>query len=715
MSVVTVFPDVFAETARELSLDALLDTLRDPPIRTSKMACELFVAARIGDRRTDKNSLRSDENVVEICAITGDYDGEQVTIAVARDRLEAHGVRAAFYTSPSHTSDKPRWRVIAPLSAPFSKEEHTLLAARLNAALGHILARESRTLSQSYYFGRIDGHEYLYVESNGRCIDLVSDLDDLIPPEALASNAVPANQETDAELREAILAGAKGKVYPALLALTARLVGRGMAAADVIATLEGLLDQCEWKERDRKTWQTRRGGLQKMIASAAKKFADPRKRERIVCDALSTGTEMEIAAAFARRSAGSLLYVAGMDWFTNAGQRWQRDEKLARFTLANELCRISGSNAFRRARARIETHKTAAAVVNIARPDLIAVPKDFDCLAHELNTPNGVIDLRYGRMRRRTPNDLFMHCTAVAPSSRSIDGTAFGAFLADITCGDAGLAKFLQSMLGAALFASNALEDHWLAFLIGSGRNGKGTLIEKCAARAMGTYARRIPAEVLLTDDRGTRHPTEIANLVGARLAYASEIDEGRRWNESRLKELSGGDKLSGRFMRQDLFEFTPSHRLVIYANHRPIIQNPDPAFRARLKLVPFNASFVGRENTALAERLAQELPLILGWMVVGAANYWEAGRLADCEAVEAGSSEYFETHATFDAWLDERCYVDPTLEERAKALYADFRNWKQDRGEGVPSMTRWGETMGSRFSRRHSNGVIWTGIGLRP
>jgi putative DNA primase/helicase len=101
-----------------------------------------------------------------------------------------------------------------------------------------------------------------------------------------------------------------------------------------------------------------------------------------------------------------------------------------------------------------------------------------------------------------------------------------------------------------SLFASSALEDHWLAFLVGSGRNGKGTLIEKCAARAMGSYTRRIPAEVLLADDRGTRHPTEIANLVGARLAYASEIDEGRRWNESRLKELSGGDKLSGRFMR---------------------------------------------------------------------------------------------------------------------------------------------------------------------
>ncbi len=426
-------------------------------------------------------------------------------------------------------------------------------------------------------------------------------------------------------------------------------------------------------------------------------------------------TEMEIAATFARRAAGSLLYVAGMDWFTNIGPRWQRDEKLARFTLANELCRSAGQNVRDSARARIETNRTAAAAVNIARPDLIAVPADFDRVPYELNTPDGVIDLRCGTMRPRSPGDKFMHCTAVSPDARGISGTIFAGFLSDITCDDAGLAKFVQRMLGAALFASSSIEDHWLAFLVGLGRNGKGTLIEKCAGRAMGTYARRIPSEVLLADDRGTRHPTEIANLVGARLAYASEIDEGRRWNESRLKELSGGDKLSGRFMRQDLFEFVPSDRLVIYANHRPIIQNPDPAFRARLKLVPFNASFVGREDTTLAERLHVELPIVLGWMITGATDYWEAGRLANCAAVEAASSSYFEMHSTFDAWLEERCYVDPAYEERAKPLYADFKGWKQDRGEGVPSQVRWGETMATRFTKRTSNGVIWCGIGLRP
>src|SRR5688572_18394438 len=99
-----------------------------------------------------------------------------------------------------------------------------------------------------------------------------------------------------------------------------------------------------------------------------------------------TDTEMELAARFVERGTGSLLYVADMDWYQNTGPRWERDKKLARFTLANTLCRVAGNAAKDAARTRIESNKTAAAVVNIARPDLIALPSDFDREPHELNT-----------------------------------------------------------------------------------------------------------------------------------------------------------------------------------------------------------------------------------------------------------------------------------------------------------------------------------------
>jgi putative DNA primase/helicase len=428
-------------------------------------------------------------------------------------------------------------------------------------------------------------------------------------------------------------------------------------------------------------------------------------------------TEDTLALDFTQRFGADYRYVPGWGWLSWGGACWRRDLALCHFDDARKVARHYGDHPEnpRGESRRLASARTVAAIVQLAHADrkLVMLPEAFDRLPYELNTPEAVFDLRDGSSRPRARGEPFMHSTAVAPEFRNIQ--RFAKFIAEITCGDLGLVRFLQQMLGACLFASTALADHWLAFLVGTGRNGKGTLIEQCAARAMGSYARRIPAEVLLADDRGTRHPTEIANLLGVRLAYASEIDEGRRWNESRLKELSGGDKLSGRFMRQDFFEFTPSHRLVIYANHRPTIPNPDAAFRARLKLVPFRADFSGREDTALPDQLADELPLILGWMIAGAADYWEAGRLRSCEAVQEASTAYFDLHSTFEAWIEERCNVAPDLEDRAKRLYDDFAEWKRQRNEGVLSMNRWADMMLTRFARRESHGIIYGGLALRP
>lgn len=143
-----------------------------------------------------------------------------------------------------------------------------------------------------------------------------------------------------------------------------------------------------------------------------------------------------------------------------------------------------------------------------------------------------------------------MHCTAVLPDSRSIEGAVFAGFLHEIACGDAGLARFLQILLRASLFASNALEDHWLAFLIGSGRNGKVTLIEKCAARAMGTCAPPHPRRSAAR--RRSRDATPDRDREPRRGAPRLRQRDRRRpaLEESRLKELPGGDKLSDPFTR---------------------------------------------------------------------------------------------------------------------------------------------------------------------
>jgi hypothetical protein len=118
----TVFPDVHARTARELPLSDLLAVLRDPPHHPEKAACALFVAGTFGERLSEAGAIRNADNLIQISAVVGDYDADVVALDEARERLEAQGVAALLYTSPSHTLEKPRWRVVAPLGAPQSKE-----------------------------------------------------------------------------------------------------------------------------------------------------------------------------------------------------------------------------------------------------------------------------------------------------------------------------------------------------------------------------------------------------------------------------------------------------------------------------------------------------------------------------------------------------------------------------------------------------------------
>lgn len=439
-----------------------------------------------------------------------------------------------------------------------------------------------------------------------------------------------------------------------------------------------------------------------------------------------------LASALRVRMGERIRYVPEWGkWLVYDGTRWARDNA---GIVATEIDKIAREQARAaeddpalgtrpETRARVAravdsaTQRRGGEAIAASASALIVPASKLDVLPHLLNTPSGTLDLRTGELREHRPDDWLTKRTAVAPSSRGIEGSTFAQFLHEVTCGDAGLVAFLRRMLGACLFASHAIADHWLAFLIGTGRNGKGTLVEHCVARAMGDYARRIPSEVLLADDRGSRHPTEIANLQGVRLAYASEIDEGRRWNESRIKELTGGDMLSARFMRRDFFEFRPSHRLVIYANHRPLIENPDVALRSRVKLVPFNASFAGREDTTLPDRLAEELPIVLGWLVAGALDFYEAGALRNCEAVETATGDYFAANSTFDDWTAECCRVGADFEAPAADLYRKWAEWKERRGEGVQSQKRWSEFMrraGFRPFKREGYSW-WAGVGVRP
>jgi hypothetical protein len=177
---ITIFRDLSGARLRVLDLDfeRLADHIGRARTYATKTACRLLKLATFGDRRSNKGSLRHDGNVLEVHGIEGDYDGGEVSLADAQMLLFERSVAAILYTSPSHTADRPRWRVLCPLSRPYPPAERARFVARLNGALGGVLAPESfEPLSQAFFVGRVNGALYETARVRGQPIDLLDDLD----------------------------------------------------------------------------------------------------------------------------------------------------------------------------------------------------------------------------------------------------------------------------------------------------------------------------------------------------------------------------------------------------------------------------------------------------------------------------------------------------------------------------------------------------------
>ena len=229
--------------------------------------------------------------------------------------------------------------------------------------------------------------------------------------------------------------------------------------------------------------------------------------------------------------------------YDDPGQCWRSDGTLLGLDLAREICREAAARCTNKpgslAKA-LGSAQTVAAVERLARADrrLAATTDQWDADPWLLNTPGGVVMLKTGQMRRHRPSDYMTKITAVAPGG---DCPLWLRFLGRITAGDKALEAFLQRMAGYAL--TGDVSEHALFFGHGTGANGKSVFVETLAG-ILGDYHRTSPIETFVVS-HSDRHPTELAALQGARLVTAIETEEGRRWAESRIKALTGGDKIA--------------------------------------------------------------------------------------------------------------------------------------------------------------------------
>ena len=394
--------------------------------------------------------------------------------------------------------------------------------------------------------------------------------------------------------------------------------------------------------------------------------------------------------------------------------RWARDDTLSVFDLCRLVCRDAAAEAKileggKQIARKLASAATVAAVERLARSDCrhVRVSDDFDADPWELNTPDGVVDLRTGNMRPHRRDDLFTKVTPVAPGGSC---PRWLRFLLQITQGDKALVRFLQRFIGYTL--TGITSEHAFVFLWGPGGNGKSVLLGTVAAM-LGDYSTTAMADVF-TVTRSEQHPTHLATLRGARMVVVAETEEGRPWAESRIKSLTGGDRISARVMRGDPFEFQPAFKLWIAGNHRPVLRNPDPAMRRRLNLVPL--TFVPTNpDTRLLEALRAELPGILAWAIRGCLE-WQRDGLNPPDVVRQASDEYFAEQDSIGNWFAERCERTKGAEiTPSRALYADWREWATVRGE-VPGSEKWFSESLQRIAakKRTNSGVVFLNVRLR-
>jgi putative DNA primase/helicase len=430
---------------------------------------------------------------------------------------------------------------------------------------------------------------------------------------------------------------------------------------------------------------------------------DPEKTVRKAAErrqeALAFSDEV-LAQSFIKKHFLDVRYTALWGkWLIWDGRRWAPDEKLTTFSLVRELAYEKAREAKHQDAKGIASAGTIAAIERLARSDrrIAVAANEWDADPWMLNTPGGTVDLRTGQIREHNPDNKLTKITGVTPDP-SCKIPLWKSFLDTVTNGNAELVSYLQRVAGYSLTGST--REHALFFLYGTGTNGKSTFINAITACA-GEYHCVAPIETF-TASNNERHPTELAGLRGARLVTAIETEEGRRWAEAKIKQLTGGEPITARFMRQDFFSYLPQFKLIIAGNHKPGLRSVDEAIRRRFNLVPFTV-FIPREkrDKNLGEKLQAELPGILAWMIDGC-TAWQKDGLNPPQVVTDATNAYLEQEDATSAWLEECCELKPNNSATLQELFSSWSAWATKNGEYTGTTKKLASTLETKGLQRY-------------
>lgn len=370
-------------------------------------------------------------------------------------------------------------------------------------------------------------------------------------------------------------------------------------------------------------------------------------------------------------------------WFVWDGKRWSKDDtgevyRRAKQTVSQMYTDASsleetGRKALVKHALKTESERSIKAMVELAKtePGIHAKPEDFDQGIWLLNVQNGTLDLRTGALRPHNRQDLITRLVEI-PYQPEATCPIWESFLETVMAGDEQLISFIQRSVGYTLTGDTS--ERCLFVCHGGGANGKTTVL-RTMAFLLADYGCRTPTETLMAKRTGSI-PNDVARLNGARYVFASEAEEGQKLAEATIKDITGADIISARFMRGEWFDFTPVFKIWLATNHKPKIRGRDNAIWDRIRLIPFEVSIpTSEQDPRLLDKLQAESAGILAWAVRGCQDRLQDGLQPPRKVIQA-TAAYRAEMDDLGLFLDEHCILKDGVVTSAKALFDAYSQW---------------------------------------
>jgi putative DNA primase/helicase len=643
---------------------------RTHAVRTEKKGTAAFSAVTY-----NPGASRGKRGVASVTAVVLDYDHlSSAAVEELHKKLVERGWAWLGYSSFSHLAkgeDDHCFRLLVLVSRSMTVQEHDSVWYVTDVALGGTADRHARDASRLWYLASCppERAELSWVRwGDGRLLDVDLALAAYTQRRGRANVAV--------ESGDAIPQGSRNAALTSLAGSARR---RG-AECDAILSLLRVTNasRCRPPLPDSELCA---------IADSVSRY----QPESMLL--LANHTDLGNAERFEAFAGPRLRYVAIWgSWLCYDGTRWQRDLDGEAVRTARDMLRTLAAAAENvqdegerdelvRHALESESSGKITALLSLGQALLPVAPEALDADPDLLNIRNGTLDLRTGELR---PHDRRDHLTRMAPVAYDPNAACpqWEAFLARILQGNERLIGFLRRAVGYSLTGHTS--EQVLLLMYGVGANGKSTFLETVRA-LLGDYATQADFTTFLKrDSEGARN--DLARLAGTRLVSAVEAEAGKPLAEALVKQLTGGDTITARFLFKEFFDYKPQFKIWLATNHKPTVTGSDHGIWRRLRLVPFTVTIPEAErDQRLGAKLLEELPGILAWAVRGCLE-WRAEGLGLPDEVKEATESYREEMDVLGPFLEEVCLVHAEARTTAKELYAAYVAWAEANGEKVRS-----------------------------